>query len=70
MAVIPGRIENINKDALEAFIKDEVRESKTIEYKEEIPGKAASDVVPFVAAVSSLANGPGGDLLLERAHAI
>ena len=62
--MIPGRIEDIGTDALEALIANEVREGKTIEYKQEIPGRADSDVVPFLATVTSLANTAGGDLLL------
>ena len=62
--MIPGRIGDIDKEALEALIENEVRESKSIEYKQEPPGKADSDVVPFLATVSSLANTAGGDLLL------
>ena len=62
--MIPGRIGDIDKEALKALIENEVRENKSIEYKQEIPGKADSDVVPFLATVSSLANTAGGDLLL------
>ena len=62
--MIPGRLEHIDKDALEALIKNEVHEDKTIEYKQEMPGRADSDVVPFLATVTSLANTAGGDLLL------
>lgn len=40
------------------------REDKTLEFKVELPGKAASDAVPFLAGVSSLANSAGGDFVL------
>ena len=43
---------------------NQVREGKTIEYKREMPGGAASDVGPLLATISSLANTAGGDLLL------
>ena len=62
--VIPGRIEDVDKGVIEALIGNEARESKSIEYKQEMPGRADSDAVPFLAGVSSLANASGGDLLL------
>lgn len=40
------------------------REDKTLEFKVEIPGKLASDSVPVLAGVSSLANSAGGDFVL------
>ena len=54
----------IDKGALNALIDNEVRESKTIEYKQEMPGRAERDVGPFLASVCSLANSSGGDLIL------
>ena len=62
--MIPGRIEDVDKGVIEALIENEVRENKSIEYKQEFPGRADSDAVPFLAGVSSLANASGGDLLL------
>jgi len=41
-----------------------VRESKTIEYKREMPARRNEEIVKFLAAVSSLANTAGGDLLI------
>lgn len=44
------------------------RESKTLEFKAELPRKADSDadsdLVPFIAGVSSLANTAGGDFVV------
>ena len=62
--MIPVALENVDRDALQALIDNAVRESKTIEYKERMPGKKDSDVVPLLATVSSLANTDGGDLVL------
>jgi len=41
-----------------------VRESKTIEYKQAMPAKTEKEVIQFLAAVSALANTAGGDLLI------
>lgn len=62
--MIPIPIKDVDLDALHALIANDVREGKTIEYKRAMPGGADSDVVPFLATVSSLANTAGGDLLL------
>ena len=62
--MIPGPIKDVDVRALQALITNEVREGKTIEYKLKMPGSANSDVVPFLATVSSFANTGGGDLLI------
>lgn len=62
--MIPGTIEEIDKNALLGLVTNQVREGKTIEFKRQIPGGADSGVVPFLATVSSFANTTGGDLLL------
>jgi hypothetical protein len=41
-----------------------VHEGKTIEYKREMPARKNDEVIKFLAAVSSLANTVGGDLLI------
>ena len=60
--MIPGPIKDVDVRAL-PLITNEVREGKT-EYKLKMPGSANSDVVPFLATVSSFANTGGGDLLI------
>ena len=62
--MIPGTIDDIDINTLQGLIRNEVCESKTLEYKREMPGKADSDLVPFLATISSLANTAGGDFLL------
>lgn len=62
--MLAGPIEKVDLAALRALVENAVPEGKTIEYKGEMPGKARSDVVPFLAAVSSFANTAGGDLLV------
>lgn len=41
-----------------------VRESKTIEFKEAMPAKTDKEVIQFLAGVSALANTAGGDFLI------
>jgi hypothetical protein len=60
--MIPKPLHQIGLSDLQALIDGPVAESKTIEYKIEIPGKG--DPVPFLAGVSSFANTSGGDLLI------
>ena len=62
--MLPVGIENVDIGALRSLIADGALESKTIEYKRKVPGRSESDVVPFLAAVSSFAKTAGGDLLL------
>lgn len=62
--MIPVRIEAVDRAALNALIDNAVREGKTIEYKQELPGKADGDIARLIAAVTSFANTDGGDLLL------
>ena len=62
--MIPVRIEEIDRAALDALIDNAEPEGKTIEYKQELPGKADGDIARLIAAVTSFANTDGGDLLL------
>ena len=62
--MIPGPIENIDHEALQALIDQQVPEGKTIEYKVDFPGKTKMDRLPLLATIASLANTLGGDLLL------
>lgn len=55
--------DKIDKSDIDDLIENEVAESKTIEYKESLPGNRESDKKEFLADVSSFANGSGGDLL-------
>lgn len=61
--MIPKPIGRITKDDLLDLIRDGVAESRTIEYKQRLPGKEAADKEEFVADVSSFANAVGGDLI-------
>jgi hypothetical protein len=45
-------------------LRSNVREGKTIEYKQAMPAKTDREVIQFLAAVSAFANTVGGDLLI------
>ncbi len=62
-AMILKPIYEVGTDDLQALVDNGVRESKTIEYKLELPGNADSEKAKFLASVSSLANTAGGDHL-------
>jgi hypothetical protein len=61
--MIPKPLKEIRLPELESLIGI-ARESKTLEFKAEMPRKADSELVPFIAGVSSLANTAGGDFVL------
>lgn len=54
----------ISRQDVDALVTDRVRESKTLEYKQELPGNADADKKEFLADISSLANASGGDILI------
>lgn len=49
---------------LRALVTDQVREGRTIEYKQALPGTSDSEKKEFLADVSSFGNAAGGDLIL------
>jgi hypothetical protein len=63
MALNHLRIEMIDQALLHSLIDDKVSESKTVEYKSELPGRADTDKKEFLYDVSSFANASGGFLL-------
>lgn len=54
---------DIGKDDIDALVADEVREGRTLDYKEKLPGNADKDKKEFLADVSSFANAGGGDMI-------
>lgn len=56
-------LDDITNAALLELVENEVSEDRSLEYKEELPGSSDSDKREFLADVSALANGAGGDLL-------
>lgn len=53
----------IGKADVDALIANAVRESRTLEYKQELPGPKDDDKKEFLADISSFANAAGGDVL-------
>jgi schlafen family protein len=53
----------IEKADIEALVANDIREGRTLDYKEKLPGNADSDKTEFLADVSSFANAAGGYLL-------
>ena len=60
--MIEKDISQITEADLQALIDDSVPESKTIEYKQALPGNSDSEKKEFLADVSSFANASGGDI--------
>jgi hypothetical protein len=63
LTMISKPIHDIRFADLNALIGN-VAEGKTIEYKREMPAGTRDEKIKFLAAVSSLANSAGGDLLI------
>ena len=61
--MIPGPVESIDAAALERLVANAVSESRTLEYKRELPNPKEKDSKrEFLADVTSFANAQGGDL--------
>lgn len=61
--MIQKNIDEITEEDLQALIDNSVLESKSIEYKQSLPGNSDSEKKEFLADVSSFANASGGDLI-------
>jgi predicted HTH transcriptional regulator len=61
--MINKAIKAIGKEDIQALVENAVSESRTLEYKEQLPGKTDSDKYEFLKDVSSFANASGGDIL-------
>lgn len=61
--MIPKLFDAISKSDIESLIQNQVREGRTIEYRQIIPGNSDDDKREFLADISSFANAGGGDLL-------
>lgn len=57
------QLELREENNLQALVDNQVSESKTIDYKESLPGNSDSDKKEFLADVSSFANAAGGYLI-------
>jgi len=61
--MIQKTFDDINKADIDFIIENKIRESKTLEYKEKLPGSKDSDRKEFLADISSFANASGGDVI-------
>jgi predicted HTH transcriptional regulator len=61
--VVTKPIEQIAKDDIEELVTNEVRESRTLDYKEALPGGQDNDRKEFLRDVISFANAGGGDVI-------
>lgn len=61
--MIDKQINRIDKNDLDELVKNGIPESKTLEYKEALPGNSDADKKELLADVSSFANTSGGDIV-------
>lgn len=61
--MIPKKLEEIAFEDIRRLVSDEVRESRTLEYKRQLPHEGESSKIPFLAEISAFANTDGGDLV-------
>jgi hypothetical protein len=62
--MIPKPLEQISFQDILDLIANEARESRSLEYKIQLPHEGESSKIPFLAEVSALANTDGGDLII------
>ena len=56
-------LESVEESDLQNLRKNQVAESKILDYKETLPGNSDTDKKEFLFDVSSFANAAGGDLV-------
>ena len=61
--MITKNFDEINESDLQSLIANAIKEGRTIEYKQALPGTSDNDKKEFLADVSSFANASGGDLI-------
>ena len=61
--MINKNIDAIIRSDIESLITNQVTESRTLEYKEKLPGNTDDDKKEFLADISAFANTSGGDII-------
>jgi hypothetical protein len=56
-------LDSVSEEHLQRLVEDHEQESKTIEFKLELPGSGYEEHKKFLAAITSFANTVGGDLI-------
>jgi hypothetical protein len=54
---------SIDKPSIDSLLTNEVREDRTLDYKESLPGNGREDRKEFLADVTAFANAAGGDMV-------
>ena len=62
--MLPTQLVSVDESHLNALVADGVRESRSLEFKAKLVWGTESERKEFLADVSALANGGGGDLIL------
>lgn len=62
--MLPARLDSIDESHLKALVTNGVRESRSLEFKAQLVWGTDSERREFLADISALANGGGGDLIL------
>jgi len=61
--MIPKKLDEINAEDIQSLIGSDIREGRTLDYKQELPGETGDEKREFLADVSSFANTSGGDIV-------
>lgn len=61
--MINKQFDQIDKTDIDALLANQESETRTLEYKQELPGNKDDDKKEFLADVSSFANASGGDIV-------
>ena len=68
--MIPKNFDDITKADIDLLVDNKVSEIKTLEYKQELPGRQDKDKKEFLADISSFANASGGDVIYGIKEAV
>ncbi len=61
-------LKHIDKTVIDAIIANETSESRTLDYKDRLPGENRDEKKEFLADVSAMANAAGGDIVFGIAE--
>lgn len=61
--MIVKNIDMVSHEDIQALITNQVAESRTLEYKEQLPGNSNDEKKEFLADISAFANASGGDVI-------
>jgi hypothetical protein len=62
-SMIQKPLDRIEKEDIDSLVANEVREDRTLEYKQALPTNSDDEKREFLADISSFANASGGDIL-------